>query len=398
MEQKATQTGINYRTLSEQLQNRVEEDSLKLLKSEERYHKMIAEVQDYAILLLDINGNIQNWNKGAEKIKGYTEKEIVGKSFRLFYLDSDREAQLPERLINEARTKGRATHEGWRLRSDGTTFWGAVVITALHDNNGNTIGFSKVTRDLTERKLAEDRIKEYARDIEVRNEQLEEYAYIASHDLQEPLRKIQVFAEMLQNSLDDKEAALRHLEKITSSAKRMSLLIKDVLKYSQAGASEEFYTTVDLTKTIDGVAEDFDLLIKEKAVSVIAKDLPAIKAVPVQMHQLFNNLMSNAIKFSGQNPVIEITAEPLPTFMAAQYAGLSITRSYTKITFKDNGQGFDPQYADQVFKMFKRLTNSAGTGIGLALCKKIVETHGGHISVASQPEVGTTFTIILPVE
>src|SRR5688572_23234331 len=125
------------------------------LKSSQQYHRMIEEVQDYAILLLDLDGNVQNWNKGAEKIKGYTESEILGKHFSLFYLPEDRASKVPNTLINAAAVSGRATHEGWRLRKDGTTFWGYVVITALHDDFGNVIGFTKVTRDLTERKLAE---------------------------------------------------------------------------------------------------------------------------------------------------------------------------------------------------------------------------------------------------
>jgi PAS domain S-box-containing protein len=388
----------NYRSLSEQLRNRVQESELSLRESEERYHKMIDEVQDYAILLLDIEGNIQNWNKGAEKIKGYKEKEIVGKNFRIFYMDSDREAQLPERLINEAYTTGRATHEGWRLRSDGTMFWGSVVITGLHDSDNNIIGFSKVTRDLTERKLAEDQITEYARSIELRNKQLEEYAYIASHDLQEPLRKIQVFAEMLQNNIEDKEAALRHLDKISASAKRMAQLIKDVLKYSQVSVTEELFAEVDLNEVIEGVKEDFSLLITEKGVTIKTSGLDVVRAIPIQMHQLFSNLVANAIKFSSVNPLIKITAEPLSVFMAAQYPEINKNHNFTAITFKDNGQGFDPQYAEQVFKMFKRLTNNTGTGIGLALCRKIVEHHRGHISVTSQPGAGTAFTIILPVD
>src|SRR5690606_39065495 len=200
-----------YRSLAESLERKVHARTETLKKSEERYHKMIDEVQDYAILLLDCDGFIQNWNKGAEKIKGYSEKEIIGKNFRIFYLEEDRKNNLPETLINQAFETGRAQHEGWRLRKDGSKFWGSIVITALHDDEDNIIGFSKVTRDLTERKLAEDQAKSYAMDIEFRNKQLEEYAYIASHDLQEPLRKIQVFSELLERNIDDADAAKRYL-------------------------------------------------------------------------------------------------------------------------------------------------------------------------------------------
>lgn len=126
------------------------EEMMKL--SEQRMHKMIAEVEDYAIILLDAEGNILNWNKGAQRIKGYKEKDIIGQNFRIFYLPQDRQNLLPEKLIAEASLNGRALHEGLRVRADGTTFWGTIVITALHDDNNNIIGFTKVTRDLTEKR------------------------------------------------------------------------------------------------------------------------------------------------------------------------------------------------------------------------------------------------------
>jgi PAS domain S-box-containing protein len=123
----------------------------KIKSTDERFSKMVSEVEDYAIILLDKDGTILNWNKGAERIKGYKEKDIVGQNFRIFYLPQDRQNMLPERLIYEAVDKGRAKHEGFRVRSDGTTFWGTIIITALHDDKGNIIGFTKVTRDLTEK-------------------------------------------------------------------------------------------------------------------------------------------------------------------------------------------------------------------------------------------------------
>ncbi|WP_116789910.1 sensor histidine kinase [Flavobacterium psychrotrophum] len=365
-------------------------------QNQETYQRMIAEVQDYAILLLDTEGNVQNWNLGAQQIKGYSEQEIVGRNFRIFYLDADREALLPEKLISEAFAVGRATHEGWRVRKDGSTFWGLVVITAVHDAEGNTIGFTKVTRDLTERKLAEDQIRNYAKDIEFRNKQLEEFAYIASHDLQEPLRKIQIFAEMLHSNLDDKDSATRYAEKITASAQRMSNLIKSVLKYSQLSRTDDLYERVDLNTVLGNVKEDYDLLIKEKNVTLTAVGMPVINAIPVQMHQLLGNLLSNAIKFASHEPDIKITSRPV---LRSELDDITISdksRAYIQIVVADNGIGFEQHYAEQVFKIFKRLTDNAGTGIGLALCKKIVENHHGHISVASELGKGTVFTILLP--
>lgn len=384
---------------SDLLDKKVEERTRNLKESEERYHKMIEEVQDYAILLLDLEGYILNWNKGAQQIKGYSEKEIIGKNFRIFYRESDRKDMLPQKLIREAYLTGRAWHEGWRLRKDGTTFWGSIVITALHDDEGNTIGFSKVTRDLTEKKLADDRLKLYAQDIEFRNKQLEEYAYIASHDLQEPLRKIQIFSEMLEYNLNNETAAKKNLDKINQAAKRMSALIKDVLKYSQLSRTDEVFLPVDLNEVIENVKEDFDLLIEEKNVEIAQNKLPIIKGIPIQIHQLFSNLISNSIKFCSVNPKIEITAEDLPESESGRYSDLNLNRSYTRITFKDNGLGFEQQYGEQVFKMFKRLGgNYSGTGIGLALCKKIVDNHSGTINVNSSPGIGTTFTICLPYD
>src|SRR5687768_7169394 len=215
-------------------------------KSEDPYHKMIEEIQDYAILLLDKEGNILNWNQGAEKIKGYQESEIIGKNFRIFYQEEDRINKLPERLISEATLHGKAMHEGWRVRKNREKFWGSSVITALHDERNEVIGFSKVTRDLTERKFAEELLNQKAKELEFRNRELEQFVFIASHDLQEPLRKIQVFSGLLEKNLGDQESASKFLKKINASAKRMSSLIKDVLEYSRLSKDEELKVQVDL--------------------------------------------------------------------------------------------------------------------------------------------------------
>ncbi|PZR13340.1 MAG: PAS domain-containing sensor histidine kinase, partial [Flavobacterium psychrophilum] len=379
------------------LAKKIEESNLLIQKSEERYHKMIDEVQDYAILMLDKEGYVLNWNRGAEKIKGYVADEIIGKHFSLFYLSEDRLNLLPETLLKYARSNGRATNEGWRLRKDGTKFWASIVITALYDDADDIIGFSKVTRDLTERKFAEDRLRDNARDIEFRNKQLEEYAYIASHDLQEPLRKIQVFSEMLIDNIEDKDAVQRYIDKINASAGRMTTLIKDVLKYSQLSGVEELFEVSNLNTILENVLEDFDLLIEQKKVTITVDKLPVIKGIPIQLHQLFSNLLSNAIKFSSNNPEISITATPVSINDHVDTSFFKGGVPYIKIAFRDNGQGFEQEYADMVFKMFKRLSNTPGTGIGLALCKKIVENHNGAIKVTSEPGVGSEFTVFLPL-
>ena len=385
-----------YRLLSKSLGKKVKQGQMTVLESEDRYHKMINEVEDYAILLLDEEGTILNWNKGAEKIKGYSEAEIVGKNFREFYRDEDRQKKLPELLLNQARVEGKATHEGWRLRKDGALFWGSIVITALHDAQNNVIGFSKVTRDLTEKKNTEDQLKKYSREIEIRNKHLEEYAYVASHDLQEPLRKIRTFAELIQENIDDKLTVQKFVDKIDLAADRMTTLIKDVLKYSYASNAELFRTT-DLNRILETVLEDYELLIDQRNVKIVQSHLPVVQGIPIQLHQLFSNLISNAIKFSKNDPVIEITTERATGDSLKQYPSLNENGRYFKLTFKDNGIGFDPQYSEQIFKLFKRLNEtSLGTGVGLALCKKIAENHNGHIAVTSEPNKGTTFSVFLP--
>lgn len=371
---------------------------LTIEDSEDRYHKMIDEVQDYAILLMDKDGYIQNWNKGAQNIKGYSEEEIIGKNFRVFYLKEDQESQLPEKLIQQAIQTGKANHEGWRVRKDGTTFWGNIVITALHDKEHNIIGFSKVTRDLTERKIADDQLRYYAQSIESQNQQLEQFAYIASHDLQEPLRKIRVFASILEESIDNPTIVKNNIDKINIAATRMSALITDILKYSQLSHLDMHFQETDLNKTLNSVKNDFDLIMEEKGVVIENSTLPVIKGIPMQLHQLFANLISNAIKFSTTDPLIKIDYEIIDGDAIHEYPDLPLKNSYHKISFKDNGIGFEQQFADQAFKLFHRLhEKTSGTGIGLALCKKVVENHKGYISVYSKPGEGTNFTVFFPV-
>ena len=357
----------------------------KLFGSDQSYQRMVAEVEDYAILMMDASGNIKNWNKGAEKIKGYTEKDILGRNFNIFYLPEDRQQGLPQQLITIAKNEGRATHEGWRVRKDGTTFWGYVVITALHDDDGSIIGFTKVTRDLTERKLAEDQKEQDAKSIASQNRQLEEFAYITSHDLQEPVRKIQTYIGLIKKDINNKENLVRYLDKIDDSSERIVNLIKDVLNFSRLSFTQDNFVAVNLNTTLKEVLDDFEIAIKEKDATIILGALPNVIGIPIQFQQLFSNLISNALKFNNGNPKITIAAEHLPE-----------DGSY-KITIEDDGIGFDTQYADQAFQPFKRLTSDyPGTGIGLALCKRIVENHRGAIKVESNIGEGTKFTLLLP--
>lgn len=378
----------------------LEKKNEALEKSEERFQRMIKEVQDYAIILLDTDGIIQNWNIGAEKIKGYTENEIIGKSFQIFYPMQDALEGLPLKLLNQAKREGKATHEGWRVRKDGSQFWGSVVITALHSKNGDTIGFSKVTRDLTERKNAEDKLKEYTIQLEAQNRELEQFAYIASHDLQEPLRKIQTFTEILQRKISVDPISVSYFERINNSAKRMSDLIKAVLNYSKLSNDPDRFTEVNLNEVFENIKTDFELLFQEKGARIETALLPTVLGLPLQINQLFSNLISNALKFCHEVPVIKIGYKVVSSEQVFGYLGKPLPGDFHEITVTDNGIGFEPQYAHHIFAMFKRLhgkQNYAGTGIGLALCKKIIEQHRGFISAYGEPGKGATFYVYFPV-
>ena len=355
---KVTRDLTEKKMAEDQLRNFATELQLSneaLLKSEERYHKMIAEVQEYAIILLDINGNIQNWNMGAQKIKGYSAEEIIGKNFQIFYRQEDRQTELPHRLLSEAAKTGRAIHEGWRVRKDGSKFWGSIVITALHDDDANVIGYSKVTRDLTEKKLTEDKLKEYVHELQRRNEELDHFAYATSHDLQEPLRKVQTFADLIEQNPGDTTAVSRYIQKIITSGDRMLSLIRSVLEYSRLSKTVVVKVDTDLKEIWSGVLEDYEVLIQEKLAVVKSKPLPVITAIPPQVTQLFSNLLSNALKFSTAVPVINVFANKVSSDHISYWPDQLVPGDYWEIVFSDNGIGFESQYAQQIFSLFQRL-------------------------------------------
>jgi PAS domain S-box-containing protein len=377
-----------------------------LRRSEERYHRMIEEVEDYAILLLNKEGNIQNWNSGAAHIKGYTAEEIIGKSFKVFYRAEDVRAGLPQSLLEQARKHGKASHEGWRVRKNGTSFWGNVVITALHDELNQVVGFTKVTRDLTDRKNAEDALKESAamldqknKALEILNSELSSFVYIASHDMKEPLRKIQTYVSMFNEPLSDKGKA--YLERIGSSALRMQNLIEDLLSYSLVANDASTVENLDLNEVIDNVKHDLELAIGQRKAVIQYTQLPVIAGVRFQLHQVFLNLLSNALKFSKPDeiPMISITNgvistdEQLPPRLAGR------NKPYHHITVTDNGIGFENENAARIFEVFQRLhpkQTYTGTGIGLAIVKKVMDNHHGMVTAQGIPGQGSTFHLYFP--
>ena len=367
-----------------------------------QWDKVIAEIQDHAILLLDRNGTILNWNKGAESIKGYPAREAIGKNFRVFYPAEDQQNHLPEKLIDQAIRSGKAAHEGWRVRKDGSYFWGSVVITALHNEDGSVIGFSKVTRDLTERKFSEDLLRQKNKELERMNLELASFAYVASHDLQAPLRKIQTFAFQLEKSEKEKLTArgVEFLTRIQANAGRMQNLIQDLLAYARVSSDEWNLEPVDLNELLEIEKKDLEEINAQKNARIESCALPVVRGIRFQLLQLLTNLLGNAFKFSRPDTPLHITIrarvvmgdEIKPSFGDPR-------KRYHHIVIADNGIGFDPEFSAKIFEVFQRLHSGVlytGTGVGLAICKRIVENHGGMITAEGEVNKGAAFHIYLP--
>jgi light-regulated signal transduction histidine kinase (bacteriophytochrome) len=289
--------------------------------------------------------------------------------------------------------------EGWRVRKDGTRFWANVIITALYDQNGQLCGFGKVTRDLTERKQAEETMRQLNASLEQRVaertaelrrslEEVEQFAYVASHDLQEPLRMVTSFVQLLaqryQNKFDAE--AQQFISYAVEGAQRMKALIDDVLAYSRIGTQRKPYDAVDCNIVLKRTLHDLQSRIAASSAVVHADSLPLVLGDEFQVGQLFQNLLSNALKFRNEeSPWVHISAK----------------RDGGQWVFAicDKGIGIESQYFERIFQMFQRLHTRQeypGTGVGLAICKKIVEQHGGRIWVESELGKGATFLFTLP--
>ena len=360
-------------------QKAVEEE---LRAAEERYRLLVDGVKDYGIFMLDTDGRVTTWNQGAQRQKGYGASEVLGRESSIFYPKGERAARKDLKLLETALREGSVRDEGWRERKDGSRVWAEVVITALRDPHGTLLGFSNCSRDLTERKKAEE-------DLRRSNAELQQFAYVASHDLQEPLRMVASFTQLLAQRYRGKldKDADEFIGYAVDGAKRMQHLIEDLLAYSRVGTRAKeprLCSTADLVR--DAVRQ-LAIAVQENSAVVSYSNLPEIVGDDLQLTSVFQNLIGNAIKFHapGIPPAIEISA----------------ARSGAEWIFsvKDNGIGIEPRHFERVFQVFQRLQtreSHSGNGIGLAICKKIVERHGGRIWLESEPGSGTTFYFALP--
>lgn len=308
------------------------------------------------------------------------------------------------------------------LRRNGNleTIYAQFVYEPLRDETGKVTGIMTVGHEITDlvraRQLAQTSAQELEKKVSERtaelekknqelkrtNQELEQFAYVSSHDLQEPLRKIQTFSDMVLAKMKDPTFdATSYLQKINASAQRMSILIKDLLNYSRVNKADQYFEPVDLNQVLENVLEDFEVLIRQKNAQLLSSPLPTIMGVPVQLNQLFYNLISNALKFSERPPVIKVSARTIASPDQSTLLPEDAAGHYTELTFEDNGIGFSQEYVDKIFTIFQRLNDRQkynGTGIGLAICKKIVENHGGYITATGVEGQGATFTMYLPLE
>jgi len=435
----------------------VTDDTTTTDQSPDLYRLLVSSALDYAIFALDATGHVLSWNLGAERIKGYAAHEIIGRHFSTFYPREAAESGFPQYELQEASRVGRFEDEGWRVRKDGSQFWANVVITALRDDDGRLVGFAKVTRDLTERRAAEeqnrklaaeeaahaeaarrseelarlnDRLHEQAAALEastresqalaVRVQQanqelqvalddasvardaaeraaaaateayrdLDRFAYVASHDLKAPLRGIASLAQWIQDDASDSlgDESKEHLRLLQNRVQRMASLIDGILAYSRAGRVLEPVEAVDIGAVVRDVIELLAVL-PEVTIQVPAR-MPILEAERVLLQQVFMNLLGNAVKYtSAVRPDVLIDVD---------WNDLGDTLEFA---VTDNGPGIASQYHERIWGMFQTLNardKVEGTGIGLAVVKKIVEGRGGAVSVESAPDQGATFRFTWP--
>ncbi|HEY9245891.1 MAG TPA: PAS domain S-box protein, partial [Candidatus Methanoperedens sp.] len=366
-------------------QKRIE---MALRESEERFRSITHAATD-AIISADSDDDIISWNKGAQAMFGYTEEEALGKSLTIIiperYRDAHKKGLERVNSTGETRLIGK-TVETVGMRKDGIEF--PLELSLSTWKIGIKRLYSGVIRDITERKQADEKLKQTLAELERSNKDLEQFAYAASHDLQEPLRTVSNFSQLLarryKGKLDAK--ADQFIGFIVDGTKRMQEMIDNLLIYSRVSTRAKPFESTNCEIVFDQALANVKMAVEESGALVTHGPLPTLMADASQMVQLFQNLLSNAIKFRKEKPRITVSAD----------------RKGNEWLFsvKDNGIGIAPEFMEHIFKMFQREHSSAkypGTGVGLAICRKIVERHGGRIWVESQSGKGSTFHFTIPV-
>ncbi len=379
-------TTVHLRILDKQRQ-RVEEERFRAVAI---FETLLEQAPDGAIAV-DAKGGITVVNKQAERLFGYARDELLGKPIEILLPDRFQEGHVEQRRGYDRSPQGRPMGTGLELsgrRKDGSEYPVEVSLNAIETGGGQTV--LAFVRDVTDRRRAEEDLANRAQELARSNAELEQFAYVASHDLQEPLRMVSSYTQLLarryKGSLD--KDADEFISYAVEGAQRMQALIQDLLTFSRVGTKGEPFEEFGATQAVEAALSNLHVAVKESQANVVVGDLPAVKADRGQFVQLFQNLIGNAIKFKGEGPPeVRVAAE---------------RRGHEWVfSVQDNGIGIDPAYLDRIFIVFQRLHTRKeypGTGIGLAISKKIVARHGGRIWVESEEGKGSTFFFSLPVE
>jgi PAS domain S-box-containing protein len=348
------------------------------------YRMQVRELRGYAMFMIDPDGLISSWNAGVEQLLGYSEEEWVGQHACKIFTPEEQAEEMCESEMRKAQETGSATDIRWHRHKNGSEFFANGFMNALRDERGTLIGYAKIMSDETSRKQLQDSLTES-------NTALEQFAYVASHDLQEPLRTMTAFAQLLVSKYRGKldGEADKFLDFIIKGAVRMGSLIQDLLAYARLTTEHERPSSIALDEDLEAALTHLEQAIVESGACITHDPLPTLPVDRGQMVRLFQNLIGNAVKYRkhDQPPRVHISAE----LKGADWI----------ISVRDNGIGFEPEHASAVFAPFKRLHTAEaypGTGVGLAICRRIVQAQGGRIWAESEPGNGTTFSFTLPVE
>ena len=361
----------------------------------------------------DADGKLNYFNKAVFDYSGLNY-EILEKDGWLQMVHIDDHEENINKWIHSVKTGDHFILHHRFLRHDGEYRWQLSRAIPQYSSEGKIELWVGTSTDIHDHKLFEEKLAREVADrtqelndtnmeLQKSNAELEQFAYIASHDLQEPLRKIRTFASMLRGGNEAfTEKDNNYISKIISSSERMTNLINDILNFSKLAQTDIAYVAVDLDDILRNVLQDLELEIESKNVMIHKETLPVIEAIPIQMNQLFFNLMSNSLKFAKVDVplLVKISVTDLDPEQVARYGNLNKALQYVEVAFSDNGIGFDPQYGEKIFNIFQRLNNRsyAGSGIGLALCRRIVHSHHGEILAESKENEGATFRIFLPLK
>ena len=372
-------------------------DSRSVNEASGLYRLLVESVKDYAIFALDTDGHIISWNAGAERFKGYTEQEIVGKHYSVFYPPDDVAAGKPRRLLDTAIADGRVEDEGWRIRKDGTRFWADVVITALRDETGTLVGFAKVTRDLSERRAAEQRAIADARriaQVESSNRAKSDFLAAMSHELRTPLNAIGGYAELIEMGVAGNVSEQQHeyLTRIRNGQRHLLGIINDLLNFSRIESGQMTYEVedVDAHQLVDSVVDLVSSQATLKRIKMIHGPCPPnvrMRADRLKTEQIVLNILSNAVKFTPEGGTVTTTC------------GINGGQSW--ISVADTGPGIPEDKRAEIFEPFVQLGRTLsslqeGTGLGLAISRDLARAMNGDVTVDTAPGDGAVFTLSLP--